>query len=67
MERRESPPRSATAERQNFALLVLPVLSPLHPGYVRIRRLVFVRPNSFVPCAVTWVMFSIQIEEYSKI
>ena len=48
-------------------LLVLPVLSPLHPGYVRIRRLVFVKPNSFVPCAVTWVMFSIQIEEYSKI
>ena len=55
----------AVAERQNFALLVEPVLSPVAYSYWRSSLLVFVRPNSLVPFAVVWVIFSIQMVEYS--
>ena len=58
------PSFSAVAERQNFALLVEPVFSPVAYSYWRINLLVLVRPNSLVPLAVVWVIFSIQIIEY---
>ena len=58
-----TPSFFAVAERQYFAILVEPVFSPVTSKFVAIFKSLFVfeRPNSFVPCFVTWVIFSIQI------
>ena len=58
-----TPSFFAVAERQYFAMLVDPVFNPVTSKFVDIFKSLFVleRPNSFDPCLVTWVMFSIQI------
>lgn len=55
----------AVADRQYLAMLVEPVLRPVTWKFTGIfkSRLVLDRPNSFVPCFVTWVMFSIHMVE----
>ena len=55
----------AVADRQYLAMLVEPVFSPVTSKLVAIFKSLFVldNPNSFVPCFVTCVIFSIQIVE----
>ena len=43
------PFRTAVAERQNFARLVLPVFSPSHPSKLRSSLLVLVRVKACFP------------------
>ena len=58
-----TPSFLAVADRQNFAPLVDPVFSPVAYSYCRISLLVLLNPNSLLPFAVVWVIFSIQIVE----
>ena len=60
-----TPSFSAVADRQYFAMEVEPVFNPVTLKFVAILSslLVLERPNSLVPCFVTWVMFSIQMVE----
>ncbi len=60
------PSFSAVADRQYFAREVEPVFRPVTVKVLLIfsSLLVLARPNSVVPCFVTWVIFSIQIVEY---
>ena len=62
---RRTPSFSAVADRQYLARDVDPVFKPVTLKLVAIFNSLFVleRPNSFVPCFVTWVMFSIQMVE----
>ena len=62
---RRTPSFSAVADRQYFAMDVDPVLRPVTVKLVAILSSLFVldRPNSFVPCFVTCVIFSIHMVE----
>ena len=63
---RSIPSFVAVADRQNLALEVDPVFSPVAHWYCFNSLLVLFRVNVELPCLVSWVMSSIQIPVYSK-